>query len=120
MTANRGRLLALMLERFMFTATLPDPRIGALLSETEETGEWDHLFRPPYRPYWGPMLTMLHAHRDVIARLVPHAAAKLCALWLKSVPVELGEGRATPWRKQAAELAVAIGREVQALNAAGT
>ena len=32
LTANRGRLLALMLERFMFAATLPDPRIGALLS----------------------------------------------------------------------------------------
>ena len=108
-----------MLERFMFAATLPDPRIGALLSETEETGEWDHLFRLPYWPYWGPMLTALYAHRDEVARLVPHAAAKLCALWLKSVPVELGEGRAMPWRKQAVELAVAIGREVQALNAEG-
>ena len=119
LTANRGRLLALMLERFMFAATLPDPRIGALLSETEETGEWDHLFRLPYWPYWGPMLTALYAHRDEVARFVPHAAAKLCALWLKSVPVELGEGRAMPWRKQAVELAVAIGREVQALNAEG-
>ena len=119
LTANRGRLLAVMVERFMFTATLPDLRIGALLSETEETGEWDHLFRLPYWPYWPPMLTVLHAHRDEVARLVPHAAAKLCALWLKSVPVELGEGRAMPWRKQAAELAVAIGREVQALNAEG-
>jgi hypothetical protein len=119
LTANRGRLLALMLERFMFTATLPDPRIGALLSETEDTGEWDHLFRLPYWPYWGPMLTVLHAHRDDVARLVPHAAAKLCALWLKSVPVELGEGRPMPWRREAAELALVIGREVQALNAEG-
>jgi len=119
LTANRGRLLALMLERFMFAATLPDPRIGALLSQTEDTGEWDHLFRLPYWPYWVPMLTVLHAHRDEVARLVPHAAAKLCALWLKSVPVELGEGQAMPWRKQAAELALAIGREVQALNAEG-
>jgi hypothetical protein len=119
LTANSGRLLALMLERFMFTATLPDPRIGALLSETEDTGEWGHLFRLPYWPYWGPMLTVLHAHRDDVARVVPHAAAKLCALWLKSVPVELGEGRPMPWRRQAAELALAIGREVQALNAEG-
>lgn len=53
LTANRGRLLALMLERFMFAATLPDPRIGALSSATERTGEWDHLFRLPYWPYWG-------------------------------------------------------------------
>ena len=119
LTANRGRLLALMLERFMFAATLPDPRIGALLSETEDTGEWDHLFRLPYWPFWGPMLMVLHAHRDEVARLVPHGAAKLCALWLKSVPVELGEGRPMPWRRQAAELALGIGREVQALNAEG-
>jgi len=103
----------------MFTATLPDPRIGSLLSETEERGEWDHLFRLPHWPYWGPVLTVLHAHRDEVVRRVPHAAAKLCALWLKSFPVELGEGQAMPWRRQAAELAVAIGREVQALNAAG-
>lgn len=119
LTTNRGRLLVLMLERFMFAATLPDPRIGALLSQTEDTGEWDHLFRLPYWPYWGPMLTALHAHRDEVARLAPHAAAKLCALWLKSVPVELGEGQPMPSRQQAAELALAIGREVQALNAEG-
>jgi hypothetical protein len=119
LTANRGRLLAQMLDRFMFAATLPDPRIGALLSQTEDTGEWDHLFRLPYWPYWGPMLTVLHARRDEVAQLVPHAAAKLCALWLKSVPVELGEGLVMPWRREAAELAVAIGREVQTLNAEG-
>jgi hypothetical protein len=119
LVANGGRLLRLMLERFMFAATLPDPRIGALLSSMEEKGEWEHLFRLPYWPYWGPMLTVLHAHRDEVARLVPHAAAKLCALWLKSVPVELGDGQPMPWRKDAAELALAIGREVQALNAEG-
>jgi hypothetical protein len=65
------------------------------------------------------MLTVLHAHRVEVARLVPHAAAKLCALWLKSVPVEIDEGQAMPWRKEAAELALVIGREVQALNAEG-
>ncbi|MCS3926108.1 hypothetical protein M2175_001139 [Bradyrhizobium elkanii] len=117
LTANRGRLLALMLERFMFAATLPDLRIGALLPETKDTGEWDHLFRLPYWPYWGPMLTVLNAHRDEVARLVPHAAAKLCALWLRSVPIELSEGQPMPWRKDAAELTLAIGREVQARNA---
>ncbi|MBP1093709.1 P-loop NTPase family protein [Bradyrhizobium diazoefficiens] len=119
LTANRGRLLALMLERFMFAATLPDPRIGMLSSATEDTGEWDHLFRLPYWPYWAPMLTVLHAHRDEVARLVPHAAAKLCALWLKSVPVQLSDGQPMPWREEAAELALAIGREIQALNAEG-
>ena len=119
LTANSGRLLNLMLNRFMFAATLPDPRIGALLSPSEKTGEWDHLFRLPYWPYWGPMLTVLYTHRDEVARLVPHTAAKVCGLWLKSVPVELVDGQPMPWRQQAAELALAIGREVQALNAEG-
>jgi hypothetical protein len=119
LAANRGRLLKLMLDRFMFVATLPDPRIEALLSGSEVKGEWEHLFRMPYWPYWGPMLTALHAHRADVARLVPHAAAKLCALWLKSVPVEIAEGHPMPWRKEAAELALIIGREVQALNAEG-
>jgi hypothetical protein len=117
--ANRGRLLVLMLERFMFAATLPDPRIGALLSATEDTGEWDHLFRLPYWPYWGPMLTLLHAHREDVAQLTPHATAKLCALWLKSVPIEFDDGQPMPWRKEAAEVALAIGREIQARNAEG-
>ena len=33
--------------------------------------------------------------------------------------MELGDGRPMPWRKDAAELALAIGREIQALNAEG-
>jgi hypothetical protein len=116
LSANGGRLLRLMLERFLYVATLPDPRIETLLAEPAERAEWEHFFRLPYWPYWGPMLTVLHAHRAEVAKLAPHGVAKLCSLWLKSVPVEL---RRMPWRKEAAELALVIGRDVQGLNAEG-
>jgi len=70
-------------------------------------------------PYWGPMLTALHAHRADVVRLTPHTAAKVCALWLRTMATELSPGLPMPWRREAAELAVAIGREIQALNAEG-
>jgi hypothetical protein len=117
--ANSGRLLNRMLDRFLFVATLPDPRIAALAPPELDGAEFEHLFRLPYWPYWGPLLMVLHRHRSDVVRLAPHNAAKICSLWLKEMPRELTAGRPMPWRHEAAELAVAVGREVQALNAAG-
>jgi hypothetical protein len=117
LSANRGRLLKLVLDRFLFAATLPDPRIELLVTEMEDRAQWEPLFRLPYWPYWGPMLTVLHTHRDDVIRLAPHVVAKLCALWLKSMPATWSSGRPVPWRREAAELALAIGREIQARDA---
>jgi hypothetical protein len=119
LSARGGRLLNLMLDRFLFVATLPDPRI-ALVTENEADGaQWEHLFRIPYWPYWGPVLMALHTNRADVVRLTPHVAAKICALWLRIMPTELRPGQPMPWRRQAAELALAIGREIQARNAEG-
>jgi hypothetical protein len=118
--ANRGQLLNRMLNRFLFVATLPDPKVAALIQRVEADGaQFEHLFRVPYWPYWGPLLTVLDAHRVDVVRLAPHEAAKICSLWLKEMPLEVSPGQPMPWRREAAELAVAIGREIQALNAEG-
>ena len=117
--ANGGVLLNRMLNRFLFVATLPDPRVAAFIQDELDGAQWKHLLRMPYWPYWGPMLTVLHAHRADVVRLMPHTAAKVCALWLRTTPTELSPGQAMPWRREAAELAVAAGREVQALNVEG-
>ncbi len=119
LSANGGHLLNRMLNRFLFVATLPDPRIAALTQGETDGAQWEHLFRVPYWPYWGPMLMVLHAHRPDVVRLAPHAAAKICSLWLRTMPTELSPGQPMPWRQEAAELSVAIGREIQALNAEG-
>jgi hypothetical protein len=117
--ANGGRLLNRMLNRFLFVATLPDPRIAALVQGETDGAQFEHFFRMPYWPYWGPLLMVLHAHRADVIRLAPHNAAKICSLWLKTMPAELSPGQPMPWRQEAAELAVAIGREIQALSAEG-
>jgi hypothetical protein len=117
--ANGGQLLNRMLNRFLFVATLPNPNAVALARLEDDAAQVEHLFRVPYWPYWGPLLTVLHAHCDDVVRLAPINAAKICTLWLKETPRELRPGQPMPWRHEAAELALATGREIQALNAEG-
>ena len=108
-----------MLSRFLFVATLPDPRVAAFIQAEADGAQFEHLCRVPYWPYWGSLLTVLHAHRADVVRLAPINGAKICSLWLKEMPHELSPGQPMPWRREAAELALAIGREIQALNAEG-
>src|SRR5262249_49429713 len=116
---NGGQLLNRMLSRFLFVATLPDPKVAAFIQAEADGAQFEHLCRVPYWPYWGPLLTVLHAHRADVVRLAPINGAKICLLWLKEMPHELSPGQPMPWRREAAELALAIGREIQALNAEG-
>ncbi len=87
--ANGGRLLNRMLSRFLFVATLPDPRVGAFIQAEADGAQFEHLCRVPYWPYWGPLLTVLYAHRADVVRLAPINGAKICSLWLKEMPHEL-------------------------------
>ena len=116
LVANNGRLLNRLLHRFLFVATLPNPLRDLLSQDPEDVTRFEHLFRIPFWPYWGPLLNVLHAHSDDVIRLAPYKSARVCALWLNSMPLDLGQGRSMPWRRQAAELAIAIAREVQARN----
>jgi hypothetical protein len=117
--AGSGALLHRLLDRFLFVASLPDPRLAALSSDQEEAIRFEHLLRVPFWPYWGPVLTVLHARRRDVVRLAPYAAARICALWLSTTPDELGPNQPMPWRTYAAELALEIAREIQARNAEG-
>ena len=116
LSANNGRLLNRLLHRFLFVATLPSPYLGVFSQDPEDATRFEHLFRIPFLPYWGPLLAVLHAHREDVVRLAPHNGARVCALWLHTTPVDLGQGRLMPWRQDAAELAIAISREIQARN----
>jgi hypothetical protein len=119
--SNDGALLRRLLERFLFVATLPDIRLLAVITEDKEDAiRFAHAVRVPYWPYWGPLLTVLHAHRDEVIQHAPHQTASVCALWLRAMPFEIAPGQAIPWRKEAAELALSIAREIQARNEAGS
>ena len=117
--ANSGKLLNRLLKRFLYVATLPDPRLSLIMEGEGDAAQWEHLMRLPYWPYWVPVLTGLHAHRAEAATLAPHNAASICALWLRTMPAEVAPGYAMPWRREAAELSLAIGREIQGCNAEG-
>jgi hypothetical protein len=119
LTANGGKLLNRLLDRFLFVATLPDPRLSQLTETPEEATRFQHLFRVPFGPYWGPLLTVLRAHLSEVATVAPYNLARVCSLWLKTTPVELRAGLPTPWRREAAELVLATAREIQARDAAG-
>jgi hypothetical protein len=109
-----------LLDRFLFIASLPDPRVAALSKDQEQATRFEHLLRVPFWPYWGPVLIVLHAHRQDVVRFAPYTAAKVCALWLRTTPDELRPDQPMPWRTHAAELALEIAREIQARNAEGS
>jgi hypothetical protein len=119
LAAKGGKLLNRLLDRFLFVGTLPDPRPSQFADTAEDAPRFEHLFRVPFGPYWGPVLTVLRAHLPEVARLAPYNAARVCSLWLRATPVELRAGLPTPWRQEAAELSLAIAREIQARNAEG-
>lgn len=119
LAAGSGGLLNRLLDRFMIVASLPDPRLAILSGDREQATRLEHLYRIPFWPYWGPLLTVLHARRADVVRLAPYTAARICGLWLRAMPAELAPGQPMPWRKQAAELAIEIAREIQARNAEG-
>ncbi|MHB1530427.1 MAG: hypothetical protein ACYCXT_13605 [Acidiferrobacteraceae bacterium] len=118
--SNSGALLRRLLDRFLFVGTLPDIRLLALSADNEEVLELAHTLRVPYWPYWAPMLTVLRGHQDDVIADALYEAASVCALWLRKTPLEIASGQVMPWRKEAAELAVAVAREIQARNEEGS
>jgi hypothetical protein len=102
--AGNGALLNRLLDRFLFVASLPDPRLAALSRDQEEATRFEHLLRVPFWPYWGPVLTVLHARRRDVVRLARYTAARVCALWLSTTPAELRPDQPMPWRTHAAAL----------------
>jgi nucleoside phosphorylase len=119
LAADKGRLLSRLLDRFMFVATVPDDRLGEIFKTPEEAARVEHLFRVPFGPYWGAVLTALYAHRDEVAELCPHAGAQVARLWLRSTPLTLGETVPFPWRRETAHLALTISCRYRRLLQAG-
>ena len=112
--ANNGVLQNKLLNRFLHVATIPDPRIALLAKESDLSLWLSSSLRLPLWYFWGPMLTFLRNHCDEVVKFSPGTLAKISSLWLKNTPTKTAEGRQYPWRKEAAELALALAREVQA------
>lgn len=118
-TANGGKLLNQLLDRFLYVATVPDRRFLELAGEERRDARVAAAFRSPFWPYWGSMLNTLWRHHEAVIEQAPLLAAQICRMWLEKMPWEFEAGRAFPWREQATDLALAIAREVQAQDEEG-
>lgn len=119
LSENDGRLLKLLLDRFMFVATIPDLRLPKLVKSENLAPQVEVAFRVPLWPYWGAVLATLDEHLGDACRLVPNEAARVCKLWLEKTPSEFASGTAFPFRDHAAKVALSVAREFQALRAEG-
>lgn len=113
LASKDGRLLKVLLERFLYAATMPDPSLALFVGADEDASAYEHLVRYPYAPYWTPLISVLHEKRDEVITLVPHEAAKICAMWLRSTRFAPKPNFRIVGRKELATLAYAIAREVQ-------
>ncbi len=111
LVASDGLLLRRLLEAFRYTATIPDPRIRGISSNPESQAELEANVRLPYWPYWLPLLAILPGHIADLCRLAPVETGQVVGLWLRTMPIGIAG------RKEAAALALAIAKEVQAARA---
>jgi hypothetical protein len=82
-----GGLLSRLLNRFLFVATKPHPKVAA--------------WRIPHSPLWGPILETLDHHRSDVAAQAPVPGAEICFLWLNTRQNQM-------WRGEAARTALEI------------
>jgi hypothetical protein len=109
---DEAELLRRLLERFLRSGTVPNPaamKLAANLANqaTEDlTARTAAECRIPNVDFWPALLVVLHQHRDEVARLAPGEVARVTRLWLLHTVTNM------PFRKEAAEIALATGRYV--------
>lgn len=118
LVGDNAILLFRLCRTFLHSCTFPDPQIASLVEKPSDVGLYAAYMRLPYGPYWLSVLRLLHRHvGDVVSRPgLFEGVAKICSLWLRTVPVELSPGRKYPGRIEAATLALKMAREVQCLK----
>ena len=108
--ANDAKHFTRLLIRFHHIGTVPT---GGVL----ETSSFSLYMEAQYRSIvigrWPPILRFLIAHREKLSGLVSSAVAKVIQTWLMGTPRELGNGELTPFRRELAEIALAMARTVQ-------
>jgi hypothetical protein len=104
--ADKGKLLHRLMDRLLFVASFPDPRLRSFVPE-EDAEASESWFRIPMPLYWIPALFVFSIHAEDVASIALNKGAEVCALYLRNMPAEM------PGRKQAAYLALVLARELQ-------
>jgi hypothetical protein len=98
-------LIGRLLHRFLFVASIPDPRTSQIADSDPELAAYAAaLWRIPLWPLWPPVLRILAEHADEAVNAAPAQVAEIADIWLSRTPV------GTPLRAEAAALGLALGR----------
>ena len=104
--ADQGKLLNRLMDRLLFVASFPDPRLRSLVPE-EDSEASESWFRIPMPLYWIPAIFVFSIHAEDVARVALKKGAEVCARYLRNTPAEM------PGRKKAAYLGLVLARELQ-------
>ena len=109
--ANNAKALNRLLLRFHHIATVP---IGGPLAMDSTVGLYiEARFRSIVFGRWPPLLRFLVSQREHLRGLVSSALARVIETWLTKTPRELSKGALMPFRREMAEIALAMARTVQ-------
>jgi ABC-type oligopeptide transport system ATPase subunit len=108
---NAAEVFTRLLRRFRHIATMPTGGPGTLSSAIGLYMEAQ--YRSVIFGRWPPVLRFLVAQRERLAGLASPALAKVIETWLTKTPRELSNGVLMPFRREVAEIALAMARNVQ-------
>lgn len=105
---NEGELLKRLLNRFLYSATVPNTTVLDAIAEADpELSVYATAqMRVPYWPYWIRLINLLFQHRSEIHINTRKLVARVAYLWLTSTPLDW------PLRREASQIAVALGEQM--------
>ncbi len=108
---NGAEVFTRLLRRFRHIATMPT---GGPRTLSSAVGLYiEAQYRSVIFGRWPPVLRFLVAQRERLAGLASSALAKVIETWLTKTPRELSSGVLMPFRREVAEIALAMARNVQ-------
>ncbi len=114
--SDNAKLLNKLLTRFHHISTVPTS-IWNTASSVDLYMETQ--FRSLVIGRWPPMLRFLISQREKLSSLVSPALAKIMHTWLTDTPHEFGDGSPVPFRRDLAEMALIMARNVQVEKGSG-
>jgi hypothetical protein len=111
--ANGAKRLIRLLRRFDHVASVPVVLAALPTGGPDISLVIEAQYRHPIYGRWPAIGTFLTKHRARVVALTSAAVAAVCDRWLTTTPLDLGDGVATPLRKEFAEIALGSARELQ-------
>ena len=113
---DEGALLDRLLRQFLHVATVP--HVPEILADSSLRFYLEEKLRVPIYGRWPPLLRFFESEGSRLASLGSQTVARLCELWIRTTPVNLGENVPMPFRSSIADLALANAETIWVQRAA--